>query len=56
VQNVHLAVTALGLGDVETAGFYDQEVNEALGLDGLTATLVHTVVVGALEEHHDRTE
>ncbi|MBO2446295.1 SagB family peptide dehydrogenase [Actinomadura barringtoniae] len=56
VQNVHLAVTALGLGDVETAGFYDQEVNEALGLDGLTATLVHTVVVGVLEEHRDRTE
>lgn len=51
VQNVHLAVTALGLGDVETAGFYDQEVNEALGLDGLTETLVHTVILGVPEEH-----
>jgi SagB-type dehydrogenase family enzyme len=56
VQNVHLAVTALGLGDVETAGFYDQEVNEALGLDGLTATLVHTVILGVPEERSDPTE
>jgi SagB-type dehydrogenase family enzyme len=56
VQNVHLAVTALGLGDVETAGFYDQEVNEALGLDGLTETLVHTVILGVPEERSDLSE
>lgn len=45
-QNAHLAVTALGLGDVETAGFYDREVGAALGLDGVAATLVHTIVLG----------
>lgn len=45
-QNIHLTATALGYGSVESASFYDSEVNESLGLDGGTATVLHTIYVG----------
>ncbi|MBX5449855.1 SagB/ThcOx family dehydrogenase [Thermogemmatispora sp.] len=45
-ENVHLACTALGYGDVDIAGFYDDDLNEALGLDGLANTVLHTIAVG----------
>lgn len=45
-QNIHLAAVALGYGSVESASFYDDEMNEALGLDGGTATTAHMVLVG----------
>lgn len=45
-QNLNLAATALGFGSVECASVYDDEVHEAMSLDGLYETLAHTVVVG----------
>jgi SagB-type dehydrogenase family enzyme len=45
-ENVHLAATALGFGSVESASFYDNEINSALGVDGATATVLHMVLVG----------
>jgi SagB-type dehydrogenase family enzyme len=45
-QNIHLACTALGFGSVESAGFYDDDLNDAIGLDGGTATVLHTVLTG----------
>ncbi|MCH0555574.1 MULTISPECIES: SagB/ThcOx family dehydrogenase [unclassified Streptomyces] len=45
-QNAHLAVTALGLGAVDFSGFYDDESNNALDIDGVYECLVHTVIVG----------
>jgi len=45
-QNVHLAVTSLGFGSVECAGFYDADMLEAFGLDAGTNYVVHTIVVG----------
>lgn len=49
-ENVHLATTALGYGDVDIAGFYDDDLNEALGLDGLANVALHTVAVGVPTE------
>jgi SagB-type dehydrogenase family enzyme len=46
-QNVHLVATALGLGSIDFTGFYDDEVDAALGLDGADVTLLHTVALGA---------
>lgn len=45
-QNLHLAATALGLGSVDCASVYDDEVHEVLGLDGVFECLVHVVLVG----------
>lgn len=41
-----LAVTATNLGSVDYSGFYEDEANDVLGLDGVLETLVHTTAVG----------
>lgn len=45
-ENMHLATAALGFGSVDCASIYDDEAHEALNLDGLYQTLLHTVIVG----------
>lgn len=45
-ENVHLACGALGLGSVDCASVRDDELHEALGLDGEFRMLVHAVIVG----------
>lgn len=45
-ENIHLAAVALGFGTVESASFYDDEMNDALGLDGGTSTIVHMILLG----------
>lgn len=45
-QTLHLGATALGVGTVDYASYYDDEADAALGLDGVLHTLVHTVIVG----------
>lgn len=45
-QNIHLCITALGLGGSDYAGFYESDVNEALNIDGLYQTVLHTVIIG----------
>ncbi|HEX4063170.1 MAG TPA: SagB/ThcOx family dehydrogenase [Streptosporangiaceae bacterium] len=42
----HLAATATGLGAVDFSGFYDEETNDVLGLDGTFHALLHVVVAG----------
>jgi SagB-type dehydrogenase family enzyme len=46
-QQTHLAAAALGLGTMDCSGLYDDEVHEALAVDGVYEALVHVVVVGA---------
>lgn len=46
-QNIHLAVTGLGLGSVDCASICDDEMHEVLGFDGNFQTVTHTIVVGA---------
>ncbi|WP_327738216.1 SagB/ThcOx family dehydrogenase [Streptomyces nojiriensis] len=45
-QNIHLAATALGLGSLDSSSFYDDDMDEALGLDGLFRTAVHLIFLG----------
>lgn len=45
-QNIHLAVTALGLGSVDCASYYGNEAHQALKMDGIYKHLFHTIVVG----------
>ena len=46
-QNLNLVTNALGLGSVNICGYYDQEVDELLGMDGLTQSTIYMVAVGA---------
>jgi SagB-type dehydrogenase family enzyme len=45
--HIHLAAVALGWGSVDCASLYDDEVHEALQIDGISTALVHGVVLGA---------
>ncbi|WP_371676274.1 SagB/ThcOx family dehydrogenase [Streptomyces sp. NBC_01276] len=45
-QNIHLAATALGLGSLDSSSFYDDDMDDALGLDGLFRTAVHLIILG----------
>jgi SagB-type dehydrogenase family enzyme len=45
-EHVNLAATALGVGCVDSSSFYDDEVHEALGIDGVYEALVHGQVLG----------
>jgi SagB-type dehydrogenase family enzyme len=45
-EHVNLAAAALGVGSVDSASFYDDEVHEALGVDGVYQALVHALVLG----------
>jgi SagB-type dehydrogenase family enzyme len=45
-QNINLATVSLGFGSVECASTVDEEINEALQLDGTFRAIVHTLVVG----------
>ncbi|MBE1493146.1 SagB-type dehydrogenase family enzyme [Amycolatopsis lexingtonensis] len=48
-QNMHLAVTALGLGSSDCASFLDDPLHTALGVDGTMRAAVHSVIVGRPE-------
>lgn len=45
-QNVYLACAAFGLGCVAVGGFYDDALNEALGVDGVNEAAVYSLAVG----------
>lgn len=48
-QNLNLAAVALGLGAVNLGGFFDHELDELLGLDGVTASTMYVVAFGRPE-------
>lgn len=45
-QNIHLAVTSLGLGSVDCASYFNDEVHQVLKIDGIYKHLFHTIVIG----------
>lgn len=46
-QNIHLAVTALGLGSVDCASICENEMHDVLQLDGHFKSVLHAIIVGA---------
>jgi len=48
-QNIHLTATGLGLGSVDCASVYDDEMQEILKIDGRYNTLLHTMLIGMPE-------
>jgi SagB-type dehydrogenase family enzyme len=47
-QNINLSATALGLGCVNIGGYFDRDIDELLGLDGLTQSTLYLTAVGRL--------
>lgn len=45
-QNLNLSASALGFGSVNLGGYYDREVDDFLGLDGITHSTVYVVALG----------
>jgi SagB-type dehydrogenase family enzyme len=45
-QTINLTIAALGLGSVDCASVYEDEIHEAFGVDGLFRSLLHTLIVG----------
>jgi len=43
---LHIGATALGIASVDCASFFDNDLNDALGLDGVSSTAIHCVFVG----------
>ncbi len=48
-QNTALAAVALGLGSCQIAALYDEEVNDLLGVDGISESTIYMTVVGRPE-------
>ena len=45
-EHLNLFAVALGLGAVDCAAYYDDEIDAALGLDGVGQMVLHSVIVG----------
>ena len=52
-QNLNLVATALGLGVVNVGGFFDDGINDVLGLDGVTHAALYGVAVGGAGDERD---
>ncbi len=45
-QNIHLANVCLGLASTDWGGYYENEVNQLMGFDGINQTILHMVLAG----------
>jgi SagB-type dehydrogenase family enzyme len=45
-QNINLAVNGLGLGSLNIGGFFDRELDELLGLDGVSQSTIYVAAIG----------
>jgi len=49
-QNMNLVSTSLGLGVLNIGGFFDQEIDDWLGIDGITHSTVYMLALGTPDE------
>jgi SagB-type dehydrogenase family enzyme len=49
-QNINLTATALGFGCINLGGYYDREIDEFLGIDGVTHSTIYMVGIGGRGE------
>lgn len=48
-QNLCLTAAAAGLGSLAWGGFFDDELNQFIGIDGVNEAVVHGVFIGGVE-------
>jgi SagB-type dehydrogenase family enzyme len=45
-QNINLVTTALGLASCNIGGYYDNKIDDALGLDGINQSAIYIIAIG----------
>jgi SagB-type dehydrogenase family enzyme len=50
-QNINLVSNALGLGSVNIGGYFDREIDDLIGLDGVTHSTIYMAAVGRRREN-----
>lgn len=45
-QNINLITNGLGLGSINLGGYYDHNVDDMLGLDGITHSTIYIIAIG----------
>ena len=55
-QNLYLAATAMNLGCCAIAAFFDEEVNQIVGVDGTEETTIYLATIGKKEDRESRSE
>jgi len=55
-QNINLVSNALGLGCVNIGGYFDRQIDDLLGLDGLNHSTIYLVAIGKQPEESPSTE
>lgn len=48
-QNIDLVATALGLSSFNLGGYYDREIDDLLGIDGVTHSTLYMICIGRAE-------
>ena len=49
-QNINLVSNALGLGSVNIGGYFDREIDDLLGLDGVAHSTIYMIAIGSRKE------
>jgi SagB-type dehydrogenase family enzyme len=49
-QNINLTANALGFGCINLGGYYDREIDEILGIDGVTHSTIYMIGIGGRGE------
>ena len=47
-QNLHLACAGLGLGSVDCASFFEEDLHKAFNIDGVFQSVIHSTLVGTI--------
>jgi SagB-type dehydrogenase family enzyme len=50
-QNLNLAAIALNYSSINIGGFFDREIDDLLGLDGVTHSTLYIIAIGCTTEH-----
>jgi SagB-type dehydrogenase family enzyme len=45
-QNLALSATSIGLGSCQIGAFFDDEINQILGVDGVNESVLYLSVIG----------
>src|SRR5207245_9426145 len=53
-QNINLVTNALGLGGTNIGGFFDRQIDDFLGLDGVTHSTIYMIAIGKKMEDRGR--
>lgn len=53
-QNLNLVSNGLGLGSINIGGFFDREVDEFLGLDGITHSTIYITAIGKPAKNNNK--